>query len=82
MALTTYNSFKSKICSQQRETLNFLKNPGSNKDLIVTEPDIGNGLVLLNNRDYIRKIEDLLQNYITFKKSRRELEERSFLILG
>ena len=57
MALTNYYSFKSMISSQQRETLNVLIKLGSNKDFIISEPNKDNGLVLLNMRDYVRKIE-------------------------
>ena len=63
MALTTFYSFKSKISPQNCETLNVLKKLGCNKDLIITKPDKGNGVVLLNKRDYVRKMEHLLQDF-------------------
>ena len=68
MGLTTYYSFKSKISPQQRKTLSVLKKLGSNKDLIITKPVKDNRGVLLNKRDYLRKIEHLLQDFNKFTK--------------
>ena len=39
------------------------KKLGSNKDLIITKPDKGNGVVLLNESDYERKMKNLLQDF-------------------
>ena len=45
-----------------------LKNLASNKDLISTKSDKGNGVVLLNKRDYISEMEHLLQDFTKLSK--------------
>ena len=63
MALTTYYSIKSKISGQQRETLSVLKKLGFNKGLIITKPDKGNGVFLLNKSDYVRKMKKIAAKF-------------------
>ena len=48
MALSTFHSFKSKTSRQQSDAMVVLKNLGSNKDLLITRPDKGNGVVILD----------------------------------
>ena len=67
-----------------------LLNLSKNKDIIVTNPDKGSGVVVMNKTDYLKKMEDIVNDTTKFKVnnsqdlydvSRRiERKVRSFLL--
>ena len=67
-----------------------LLNLSKNKDIIVTNPDKGSGVVIMNKTDYLKKMEDIVNDTTKFKVnnsqdlydvSRRiERKVRSFLL--
>ena len=62
MTLSTFHSFKSKTSRQQSKALVVLKNLGSNKVLVITRPDKGNGVVILDKQDYLMKMQAVLDD--------------------
>jgi hypothetical protein len=48
--------------------LNTLKNLGKNESIIITKPDKGKGVVILNKADYIMKIDNILSDSTKFRK--------------
>ena len=68
IALQTYYKFKPRQSSFQKDMISALKELRSNKELIITKPDKGNGTVILERQDYIRKMMDLINDPINFKK--------------
>ena len=51
-----FHSFKRKISDFHRNIISCLKELYKDESLIVSSPDKGNGIVLLNKDDYIEKI--------------------------
>ena len=68
MALSTFHSFKSKTSRQQSDAMVVLKNFGSNKDLVITRPDKGNGVVILDKQDYLMRVQAVLDECTKFTK--------------
>ena len=52
----------------KKEDIATLKKLGSNKDLIITKPDKGNGVVLLDRLSYTTKINNILNDHTKFQK--------------
>ena len=50
-----------------KEDIELLKNLGSNKNLVITKPDKGNGVVLMNKDDYIQKMLHILNDPTKFQ---------------
>ena len=50
-----------------KDKLTILKNLASNKDIVVTRPDKGNGVVIMDKIDYIKKMDDILNDPSKFK---------------
>ena len=48
--------------------MKYLKNLTSDKTIIVTRPDKGNGIVLLNKIHYITNMENILQDSTNFTR--------------
>ena len=63
-----YYNFKPYITQLDREMIKCLKNLSSDKAIIITRPDKGNGVVLLNKIDYITKMENILQDSTKFTR--------------
>ena len=53
-----------------RADISILKNLGKNKDVVICRPDKGRGVVLLNRKDYINKMKDILNDFTKFTKLR------------
>ena len=49
------------------KTHKVLKNPHTNKDIVILKPDKGNGVVVLNKLDYIKGINDIINDKQKFK---------------
>ena len=48
------------------EWVKLMKNLAKNKNIVVTKPDKGNGVVLLNKSDYLEKMHDILSDRSKF----------------
>ena len=61
---------KNKIVSPifSRSDIDVLKNLSKDEDIIITRPDKGRGVVILNKKDYIQKCELLLNYNSIFSK--------------
>lgn len=46
-----------------------------NKDIVVTRPDKGNGIVILNRSDYINKVLSIIQDISKFKHLNTDILE-------
>ena len=51
-----------------KDDLDLLKKLGSNKNIIITRPDKGNGVVLLDRFDYVNKMLNVLSDHTKFEK--------------
>ena len=51
----------------KKSDLNILKKLSSNKNLIISKPDKGKGIVILNKDDYINKMHNILDDTSKFK---------------
>ena len=51
-----------------KKDMGLLKRLGKNDNLIISEPDKGRGTVIMNKTDYIRKVENILNNENLFEK--------------
>ncbi len=70
IALSAYYGYDSSQfpLNISKAELSALKKLCRNKDLVILRPDKGNGLVILNRVDYIKKVESLLSDASKFKK--------------
>jgi len=55
-----------------------LKNIANNKDIYVTRPDKGNGVVILNRVDYTNKILEIINDFTKFQKT--NADEKKLII--
>ena len=66
LANTYYNSYKpSRDSLKKHGTLKKLKN---NKDIVITKPDKGNGVVIMDRKSYIEKMLNILSDPSKFRK--------------
>ena len=49
-----------------------LKKLRGNKDIVTTHPDKGNGVIIMNRKDYDKAIFDILENNSKFKKLKKD----------
>ena len=69
IAYEYFHNFKPIECPIfKKDDLNILKNLGKNKDLVIRKPGKGNGIVIQNRRDYVKKTNIILNAYTKFKK--------------
>ena len=59
---------RSKLMNIPREQYKALIELSKNKDIIITSPDKGSGVVILNRSDYVAKMEEILKDTTKFKK--------------
>ena len=72
MALSSYfnfNSNRAKLLNLPRDQFNTLKNLSKNQDIIITKPDKGSGIVIMNKSEYISKVRDIISDTSKFKLS-------------
>ena len=62
-----YNMSRSSSLNITREQYVALVNLSKNKDIIITNPDKGSGVVILNRTDYIKKTEEIVNDTTKFK---------------
>ena len=55
-----------------------LKNLGFNKDLVITRPDKGNGVVILDNQNYLMRMQAALDDYTKFTKLKEDWKSTVF----
>ena len=74
------NSYYSKYkpSTQMLKKHGILKKLRGNKDIVITHPDKGTGVVIMNRKHYGKAMYDILENNSKFKK----LKKRSNLIKG
>ena len=53
----------------RKSVLQALKGLASNKDLVISKPDKGNGVVIMDRTDYVNKVMDILGDPNKFKES-------------
>ena len=58
---------RSSLSNIPREQYVALVNLSKNKDIIITKPDKGSGVVILNRTDYIKKMEVIVNDTTKFK---------------
>ena len=62
-----YNMSCSSLSNIHREQYVALVNLSKNKDIIITNPNKGSGVVILNRTDYIKKMEEIVNDTTKFK---------------
>ena len=62
------DGYKHKPNNNCKLNLDLLEELRQDKDIIVTSPDKGRGVVLLNKTDYVRKTKEILDDETKFKK--------------
>ena len=68
-SMFNYNLNRSKLINIPREQHQALKNLSKNKNIIITIPDKGSGVIILNRVDYVNKMQDILSDTTKFKKA-------------
>ena len=63
---------KQLLSKEHLQCLNILK---KNKDIRITKPDKGGGIVLLNTNDYNKKMNDILEDQSKFQKVEKEKDK-------
>ena len=62
-------NFKSVECPIfTRDDINILKNLGKKRDVVISKPDKGNGVVIQNREDYVEKMSAILDDATKFRK--------------
>ena len=72
LAFKYYHSFRPKVSPYFCELKTCLRNLASDTSIIVTKPDKGKGVVLMNKCDYVRKMLTILGDTCTFLKLKLE----------
>ena len=76
LALNTFYNFRSRERSSLTgEEFIALKNLSKDKNIVITRPDKGNGVVILNKSDYVDKMHTILDDRSKFQKVSKELFE-------
>ena len=58
-----------------RQHITELKDLKNNSNIVICRPDKGSGIVLMNKEDYIKKLEDILQDETKFHKCTKEKDK-------
>ena len=58
-----------------RQHITELKDLKNNSNIVIWRPDKGSGIVLMNKEDYIKKLEDILQDKTKFHKCTKEKDK-------
>jgi hypothetical protein len=61
-----------------RKDFKILKNLSNDGSIYITRPDKGAGVVILNREDYVKKVEDIINDRTKFKKM--ESEEKKLVV--
>lgn len=70
LAFNSYKDFKKKVPNNvlSEEELVALKSLSKDKSIVISRPDKGNGVVLMDKSDYKNKVHNLLEDTSKFKK--------------
>ena len=68
-SMFNYNSNHHQLRNLPKEQMDALRLISKNKDIIITKPDKGSRIVILNRTDYIEKVEAILSDTNKFKLS-------------
>ena len=63
---------KSKPSTQTLKKHGILKKLRENKDIVITHPDKGNRVVIMNRKDYDKAMCGMLENNSKFKKLKKD----------
>ena len=66
-SIFNFNANRSKLLNIPREELYALLKLSKNKDSVITKPDKGSGIVILNRIDYVNKMLSILSGETKFK---------------
>ena len=68
------NSYYSKYkpSTQTLKKRGILKKLRENKDIVITHPDKGNGVVIMNRKDHDKAMCDILENNSKFRKLKKD----------
>ena len=67
LAFSSFYDHSNFIHNMTKDELNALKNLPKDQSIIITKPDKGNGVVLLNKTDYINKVLHILNDTSKFE---------------
>ena len=70
--LTNLYYSKYKPSTQKLKKHGILKKLRENKDIVITHPDKGNGVVIMNQKDYDKAMCDILENSSKFRKLKKD----------
>ena len=62
-----FNMSRHSLLNIPKDQYKALSNLSKNKDIIVTNPDKGSGVVIMNKTDYLKKMEDIVNDTTKFK---------------
>ena len=62
-----FNFNRKHLCNIPQEEHDALKRLSKNKDIIITKPDKGSGVVIMNRSDYISKMQEIISDETKFK---------------
>ena len=77
IALSSFYSVSKTSASLSDDDVTTLEKLKSNSNIVICKPDKGNGIVLLDKEDYVRKMEDILGDSTKFAK----LPDNVFLLV-
>ena len=67
-----FNMSRHSLLNIPKDQYKALLNLSKNKDIIVTNPDKGSGVVIMNKTDYLKKMEDIFNDTTKFKVNNSE----------
>ena len=73
IALKTYYSFKPAISDLNKKRISILKSLSSDPSIIISKPDKGSGIVIMDRTSYIEKVNTILQDSTKFEKVSADL---------
>ena len=67
IAFSSFYKFRNKLSDNHKSIIEILRNLAKEKSIIISKPDKGNGVVLLNRNSYLTKMKSILQDRTKFK---------------
>ena len=65
--LYNFNNIRKRLSNIPNEEMRALKVLSKNKDIVILKPDKGSIIVILNFKDYVSKIEEIVKDQTKFK---------------
>ena len=66
-SLYNFNNIRKRLSNIPNKEMRALKVLSKNKDIVIQKPDKGSGIVILNFKDYVSKIEEIVKDQTKFK---------------